>query len=230
MQNKYYSKIAFAAICFASSCQASVSLSNMLDEIMNDMQEHMMQMKKDIKHMHEELTAQQLEQAAIAIQEDTQKRQVIIAVNNVDLDTVDATIYEDDNRLTVKAPQATIQIAVKDALINVDLTQNTQRTVETKNGQSQFFSTSSSSKGQFLNNKIALTPETINIAYDKNDKVLNIVLQTATLEDKAKKIPVTITNNSAMAANNVANAIDTNAMIIANNTSGTAPETAEIKG
>lgn len=145
------------------------------------------------KEMHNALSQKTPDDdATITIAEDNDTRAAIITIENLLADTVEATVNNDNDRVTINAGNHTLQLALQNGTyLTITANKETSEKKESDNNETRSLTVSCHSYGQLLSEAIDL--EKTIVAYDKKKKALSITLPfVATKKMTGKKIPVTI--------------------------------------
>jgi hypothetical protein len=108
---------------------------------------------------------------------------------------INADYDSNSNQLTVKTATRTIVIRAKGKLLSVASEQHTKKTSKKDTAESEYVAYSSSETTQTLKNPINL--EKVSIDYKESDSTLTITLPALNNKKMSKKIPITITSDSA---------------------------------
>jgi|GEM_PF-2636188 hypothetical protein len=184
----------------------SISAKTLFDEMIEEMHEMQALFERRLNLINEHIKNgfsyhldPTVETATITISENKTTNCMDIVVSPISFTdkTIEATMEQDTNMLTVTTPEGTLTIQVDSRLISAQFNQRLKQEFDSKNGAKQQVSMSSlSQSAHYVNHDMAL--EESRIEYDQTEKKLTVSVP---VRKKAlTKIPVTVKESPKEAA------------------------------
>lgn len=196
--NRYAFALVCATIANSSYISCHIDPFESMQKSMRVMEDEMQSMFDSMNKMHQEFFASWKKEAAtqqdqginIAIDQ-AENDAVKVIISGIQAEQFDATFG--DKELTIKAPKATITLAARHnslaASINQEITQETVNAKDKEKASRQLFSSSSHIQ-QMIAKPVNL--EDAKIEYNKENKMLTIMLPAKEQIKASKVIPVNI--------------------------------------
>lgn len=185
MKKQTYALALLALVCTGAAAKTKRSRGMYdpfarMDAMMEQMRADMSQMAKSFEALWEDHRGQTHESLNLSIDEGKDQNHVVITVENVQTNNVNANVNEDEDVLTLKTDDAQLTIHVQDKYISIDLSQHVEKRTENDDkkskGNAVHIATSRSSFGRTVPHAIALIDPNPGIDYDAQSKTLTIKL------------------------------------------------------
>lgn len=177
-----------------------------MDDLFSGMEHHMLQMRQEMEKMQESMRSNLAQHCnannkglKTQLTEDTTGSGIVVTLSNLETDSVDAQIDDQNGILRITTPQATVKIATRNTIIAIDIDEKLQQEQPSnQNGNTSktyFCSQSKSYVKQQLGKAIDL--EKAKIDYNPETKQLSISIAYADdAKNGSKKVPVTFLRSS----------------------------------
>lgn len=177
-----------------------------MDDLFSGMEHHMLQMRQEMEKMQESMRSNLAQHCSTnnkkglraQLTENSTGNGIVVTLSNLETDSVDAQIDDQNGMLRITTPQATVKIATRNTIIAIDVDEKLQQESSNQNGDASkayFCSQSKSYVKQQLSKSIDL--EKAKIDYNPEIKQLSISIAYADdAKNGSKKVPVTFLKSS----------------------------------
>jgi len=158
-----------------------------------DMQDHFERMAQEFDEHFSHMKGQSEDAMQLSIDDNTQNKQVMLTVTNLETEMVDTEVNRAGNKLTLKIDGGSIVLHVKNNYVSVSMEYMQKNEEKDEKGKKQSMGSSyfSSSFGQTVSHRLDL--KNPSVEYTKDTKTLIISIPYAqTEEEGSTKIPVNI--------------------------------------
>jgi hypothetical protein len=164
---------------------------NHFDQMFQEMEQSMHQMREAFAHG---MNNGQMNEGTSLNLEETEKS-LLITLNGIDTDSVDATVSDDGTNLLLKTARGTLNLNTEESFVSITFAHKNEREEKNKDGKMEKVASSYSQQSYSMNlmHPLDLATEQLKIDYDAENKSLSVEIPYVSVPDKGRKaVPVNI--------------------------------------